>query len=90
MSWRPDPITEELHLSKRDLKELRKAALRKPVKSDRQAQEMFTKILQVAGRIGQNVLVSVLASLIDQWFPHLLPLWHRFLDYLEDPRRGLP
>ena len=86
---RPDPTTEELHLSKRDLEDLKAMGFEmKPVRTDKQAKEAFSEVLKVIRQIGLHTFEALLTTWIQQAFPHLLPLWFSFIRFLHHPGEG--
>ena len=89
MPQRRDPITDELHMSRKDWEVIRRVAYGEPVQNDSQAEKMFAKVRRTAGQIGAQVLVAVVTHLIEQYFPHLLPAWRKFVEFLDNPHRGL-
>ena len=88
MTRRRDPITEELHLSKRQIEKIRRDVAGLRVGTDKEAAKAFPVVLQTVRRVGAQVLESLLTYWIEQLFPHLLPLWNSFIRFLHHPDEG--
>jgi len=80
--------TDELRITAKQFEKMKRVALGKQVKTDKQASERFSEVLQIMRKVGANVFEALLTSWIEQAFPHLLPLWRSFVEFLHNPSGG--